>query len=147
MKTEDEILQQIDQKRLVAFTKKDTDDRMKALDRLRAFGLVYERPQYQWRLSEKGYKALEIGFDKWVSDNEKPSSLFSANNVSIITGNNNQVNQSRSDNSYEGSTKQINKSTKEIKPAKTLWVKKLAWFTSIILFVKAVYEFYREFVE
>jgi len=66
MTTEDNILQQIDRDRVVAFTKDDSEERFKALDRLRAFGLVYEQPKYQWRLTEKGYKAVSIGFDNFM---------------------------------------------------------------------------------
>ncbi|MEB2786891.1 hypothetical protein [Algoriphagus persicinus] len=147
MKIEDKILQQIDQEHVVAFTKKDTEDRMKALDRLFAFGLVYEQPKHQWRLKEKGYKAVALGFDKWVKDNENSKLVFSTNNVSIIKGNNNQVNQSHSDYSHERTIKQINKATNEIKPANTLWIKKLSWVTSIIIFIKAIYELWLALVE
>ena len=140
MKIEDKILQQIDQEHVVAFTKKDTEDRMKALDRLFAFGLIHEQPKHQWRLTEKGYKAVELGFDKCVEDNENSKLVFSTNNVSIIKGNNNQVNQSQSDYSHERTIKQINKANKEFKPVKKSWIKKISWITPIIILLKAIYE-------
>lgn len=147
MKIEDEILQQIDQESVVAFTKKDTEDRMKALNHLKAHELIYERPKHQWRLKEKGYKAVEFGFDKWLEDYENSKSAFSTNNISIIKGNNNQVNQSHSDSSHERTIKQINKATNEIKPTKKLWIKKLSWVTAIIIFIKAIYELWLALVE
>lgn len=141
MKSEDEILQQIDRQRVVAFTKDDNPERLKALDRLRAFGLVYEQSKYQWRLTDKGYKAVSIGFDNWLAENDKPASFITADNVSIITGDGNSVNQSLSDNARESPTIQTNKPTKETKPAKTSWLEKVSWVTAIILFIMAVYEF------
>lgn len=62
-------------------------------------------------------------------------------NFSVITGDGNNVNQSRSDNARESPTIQINKPTKETKPAKTSWLEKVSWVTAIILFIMAVYEF------
>lgn len=76
MKTEDEILQQIDRERVVAFTKDDNEDRFKALDKLHAFGLVYEQPKYQWRLTDKGYKAVSIGFDNFMNLNNDSIDSF-----------------------------------------------------------------------
>ncbi len=229
MTTEDEILQQIDRNRVVAFTKDDIEERFKALDRLRAFGLVYEQPKYQWRLTDKGYKAVSVGFDNFMNLNNDSIDSFAlvlltlkkhsnsgdfidlskeglpfenktlksicdllkkenkieikANgeyamlfgdgttfnnvkgkilaritptglqylkqsdnsvnigNISVINGDGNNVNQSRSDNARESPTIQTNKPTKETKPAKTSWLEKFSWVTAIILFIMAVYEF------
>ncbi len=66
MKTEDEILQQIRHDGFVSFTKDDSDERSQARDRLSAYGLVYDNPKNNWRLTENGYKAVDIGFDKWL---------------------------------------------------------------------------------
>jgi hypothetical protein len=76
MTTEDDILQQIDRDRVVAFTKDDSEERFKALDRLRAFELVYEQPKYQWRLTDKGYKAVSIGFDNFINLNNDSIDSF-----------------------------------------------------------------------
>jgi hypothetical protein len=76
MTTEDNILQQIDRERVVAFTKDDNEDRFKALDKLHAFGLVYEQPEYQWRLTEKGYKAVSLGFDNFMNLNNDSIDSF-----------------------------------------------------------------------
>ena len=229
MTIEDNILKQIDRERVVAFTKDDSADRFKTLDKLRAFGLVYEQPKYQWRLTDKGYKAVSIGFDNFMNLNNDSIDSFTlvlltlkknsssggfidlskeglpfenktlksicdslkkenkieikANgeyamvfgdgttfnnvkgkilaritptglqylkqsdnsvnigNISVITGDGNNVNQSRSDNARESPTIQANKPTKETKPAKTSWLERVSWVTSIILFIMAVYEF------
>jgi hypothetical protein len=229
MTTEDEILQQINRDRVVAFTKDDSEESFKALDRLSAFGLVYEQPKYQWRLTDKGYKAVSMGFDNFMNLNNDSIDSFAlvlltlkkhsnsgdfidlskeglpfenktlksicdslekenkieikANgeyamifgdgttfnnvkgkilaritltglqylkqsdnsvnigNISVINGDGNNVNQSRSDNARESPTIQTNKPTKETKPAKTSWLEKVSWVTAVILFIMAVYEF------
>lgn len=141
MTAEDDILQQIDHDRVVCFTKDDRADRYKALDKLRAFGLVYEQPKNNWRLTDKGYKAVSIGFDKWLLDNENPKPFISGDNVSIITGDGNNINQSWSENARKSPTIQTNNHTKETKPAKASWLEKATWVTAIILFIMALYEF------
>jgi len=76
MTTEDNILQQIDRQRVVAFTKDDSAERFKALDRLSAFGLVYEKQKSQWRLTDKGYKAVSLGFDNFMNLNNDSIDSF-----------------------------------------------------------------------
>lgn len=137
MNTEDIIMQQINTNRVVAFSKSDSPDRLKALDRLRAFGLVYEKPKHQWRLTDKGYNAVSSGFDKWLADNNEPAAHFTAENISIITGNRNKVNQSRFDSSRDISIKQTtNPITYENKQnAISSWLQKFWWQLLIPLII------------
>lgn len=71
MKTEDVILQQIKHYGFVSFTKDDSDDRTQAINRLSAYGLVSDNPKDNWRLTEKGYEAVDAGFDKWLRKNNQ----------------------------------------------------------------------------
>lgn len=137
MTTEDKILQQIDRDRVVAFTKDDSADRFKALDRLRAFGLVYEQPKYQWRLTDKGYEAASVGFNSWLADHDKSTSFISADNVSIITGDGNNVNQSRFDNLRDTNIKQTAKpiAYENRQNAISSWLQKFWWQLLIPLII------------
>lgn len=130
MKEENKILQEIENNRVISFTKCDSSERYKALDRLHAFGLVYQQPKNRWHLTEKGYKAVSTGFEKWLSDNESPKPFIYGDNISIINGDSNTVNQSKSDNSLP----------------KTSWLEKTTWIITIILFIIAIYEFIIKYI-
>jgi hypothetical protein len=45
-------------------------------------------------LTKDGYKAVTIGFDKWLTKHNNPDSSVSADNFSFIIGDGNSVNQS-----------------------------------------------------
>lgn len=98
MATEDEILNQIYNERYVSFTKDDSEDRFKALDKLRAFGLVEPHGKYSWQLTKDGYNAVSKGFDKFISGEVLPDSNLHVENLSIIQFNKKGLNQSNIEN-------------------------------------------------
>lgn len=71
MNTEDDILKQIYSEHVVPFTRDDSEERIRSRERLYVYGLIYEHPRHQWRLTEKGYEAVDIGFDKWLRKKEQ----------------------------------------------------------------------------
>ncbi len=129
MTIEDKILKDIEAFGVISSNKDDGIDKRKAIQKLKAFGLIHEQPKSNWRLTEKGYKAILIGFDNWVISNNKHTPFISADNISIITGDNNRVDQSRFDNLRNTEIKQTenpiayeNKQNAEIS-----WIQKYWW--------------------
>lgn len=92
----DYILTTIDQNRWISFSKDDSPETFKAKDKLRAFGLIERHGQYSWHLTEEGYKAVELGGFKQWQDNRQtvPDGAIRIDNVSIISGDRNKVDQS-----------------------------------------------------
>ena len=74
MAAEDTALLIIKQKGFATFHPEDSTVSKQTVDSLRAFGLIEPHGQnrFTWRLTDKGYKAIEIGVDNWRVENEKP---------------------------------------------------------------------------
>lgn len=142
MTKEDEILKQIERDLFVSFTKDDSQERYKALDRLRAFDLVEPHGKFSWHLTKQGYNATSIGFDKWLTGNEKQKSDISVENLSIIHGNGNNVNQSRLDNAANSTINQTTKIKRNIRSQKKSWLEIISWTAGIIVAIIALYEFW-----
>lgn len=62
----DKLLTKFENSNIVAFSKDDSDETFKALDKLRAFGLVELVSNNSWCLTKEGYTAIEMGgFINW----------------------------------------------------------------------------------
>lgn len=138
-----DILSHLDNERWISFSKDDSRERFKARDKLRAFGLIEQYSQYSWRLTGEGYKAIELGgFDAWYSNHKKDLALensYGADNISIITGNHNKINQSNLTNSEDLTVEQKNR--KKSKKGNSL-IERISWIVGIIAGLIAIYEFW-----
>lgn len=70
--TETELLKEILEKRFISFTKDDTAETFASRNKLAAYDLIEETKPNHWILTKDGYKAIELGFEKWLK--------FSGNN-------------------------------------------------------------------
>src|SRR5699024_8308604 len=95
----------------VSFTKHDSKERWKAKDRLQAFNLICEYSKLHFKLTQKGYKAVEIGFENWMRDTENDKATVNPTNISIIKGDNNKVRLSSSNNSKNKATSEGHRSS------------------------------------
>ena len=131
MVIEDEILMQINNEGYVSFTKDDSKDRYKALDRLRAYGLVEPRGRYSWQLTKDGYNAVYKGFENFISGEVIPESTVHVENLSIIQVNKKGLNQSNIENF---TSKQITSEPQSIR-SKTNIYSKYWWYVIIPILV------------
>lgn len=142
----DGILDHLDKERWISFSKDDSAETFKARDKLRAYGLIEEYKRYSWRLTKDGYKAIELGgFEKWYeNENKGRHSEFTqpqikVDNLSIVTGNKNNINQSKLDNSPKSVLTTDIKSNKENKRS---WLEITGWIVGILAGLIAIYEFW-----
>lgn len=73
----DKVLNQINEKRWISLSKSSPDIVFKAKDVLRAYKLIERQGELSWRLTEEGYKAIDLGgFENWkktqLKNNPKP---------------------------------------------------------------------------
>lgn len=137
-----DILSHLDKERWISFSKSDSGERFKACDKLRAFGLIEKYNQNSWRLTGEGYKAVEFGgIEEWYVNRKKEQSLensSSGDNISIITGNNNNVNNSNIVNSLDSKVSQKNSTDPK---GRNSLIEKISWIVGIIAGLVAVYQF------
>jgi hypothetical protein len=118
------------------------EDRLNAIDRLRAYGLIEEFRPNCWRLKDgDGYRASEIGFETWLEQYRIHKNI-TAETINVFSNsNNNIVNQSSLDNAFDSPITQNISPNIEITPPKRSWLEIVAWISGIILFLMGVYEF------
>ncbi|MCA0428562.1 MAG: hypothetical protein LCH37_14100 [Bacteroidetes bacterium] len=137
-----EMLFHLDNNRWISFSKSDSTERFKARDKLRAFGLIEQYSLYSWRLTGEGYKAIELGgFEEWYSNQKKEQKQGSSNggdNISIITGSNNNINQS---NLVDSADSKVEQKNRNMPKGKISLVERISWIVGIIAGIIAIYEF------
>lgn len=68
----DLLLKQTKEIGFASFSRDNTEEESQALRKAVAFGLLYERSQNSYKLTEKGYQCLEQnGFDNWQTNIQK----------------------------------------------------------------------------
>jgi len=136
------MLFHLDNNRWISFSKSDSTERFKARDKLRAFGLIEQYSLYSWRLTGEGYKAIELGgFEEWYSNQKKEQKQGSSNggdNISIITGSNNNINQS---NLVDSADSKVEQKNRNMPKGKISLVERISWIVGIIAGIIAIYEF------
>ncbi|VDH16094.1 Uncharacterised protein [Algoriella xinjiangensis] len=98
LKLMNEILLDIDNKEWISTSKNDSDEYRNAVNRLASYNLIEEFNKSDWRLTENGHKAIMLGsVESYLNKDE--STNVSIDNLSIINGSYNSVNQSKTVNS------------------------------------------------
>lgn len=98
LKLMNEILLDIDNKEWISTSKNDSDEYRNAVNRLASYNLIEEFNKSDWRLTENGHKAIMLGsVESYLNKDE--STNLSIENLSIINGSYNSVNQSKTVNS------------------------------------------------
>lgn len=98
LKLMNEILFDINDKEWISTSKNDSDEYRNAVNRLASYNLIEEFNMSDWRLTENGHKAIRLGsVESYLNKDE--SANVSIDNLSVISGSYNSVNQSKTVNS------------------------------------------------